>query len=468
MLNSAGIGSGLDVNSIVAQLMQLESRNLSSITSKQNDVNAKLSAIGEVENLLDTFQSAADALAEVDQLNLYTASVADETQFTVTVDENAASIGNHSIQINQLAQAHKLSSNAFNAKDIDTGANGTLEISVNGTNFQIVVDSNNNTLEGIRDSINNAVDNTTVQASILAANNATTGDPEFHLVLTSETTGEDNQIILSDVSGNVASTLNVTNEINAARNAELTIDGFSVSRASNSMSDVIEGVQLDLLQSGNPATDLNISNDVNGRNDKIAETVQEFVDAYNNVIGSIDTLAANTGERDSSLSLLKSSMRAILESPTQNTGIYSILADLGVTTDSVERLTSLNGNEFVSSGKLSFDSSVLKTVLAEDYDSAIQLLVDDNEGFAKRFSDMADDVLTTGGLIDIRKDTLNDQDRFLGDRILREEARLEDVEASLFAQFTSLDTIVAEFQATSNFLTQQLANLPRINSGSNN
>lgn len=466
-MRSAGIASGLDVNNIVSQLMGIERVELDNLQRESSVLDFQLSSMSTIKSAISDFQSATEALNGINELNSFKATVGDETQFTATADENLASVGNHSIQITQLAQAHKIASDAMSAKDTDLGVSGTVSISMGGDSFEIDIDSNNDTLEGIRDTINNSLDNTGVQASILAVNNATTGDPEFHLVITSEQTGTANSVTVSDVSGNVASTLNVSNVVNAAEDAEFSVDGYSVVRSSNTVSDVIEGVTLELLQEGGAATSLKIDNDITARDNKIADLAETFVNTFNDVLSLGDQYNIATNTSDSSINLIKTQLRDVVNVATTATGSFSILADLGITTDGVERLTSDDGSEYVSSGKLKFDRTDFTTALTNNFDDAVSLLLDDTEGFVTRFESVVDTMLETGGLLDIKEGIINDQIRFIDNRILREEDRLEQKEEDLFTEFSRLDSIISEFQATGEFLTQQLANLPSTNSNNN-
>lgn len=458
MISTPGIGSGLDINAIVNQLVAIESQSLNNIQNRQAIRQAELSNIGTIKNLISTFQEKNTALSDIANLSFFATTTSDENKITASTNASNVSLGSYDIVISQLAEAHKVSSDIFSTKDTSIGATGTVELDVGGNTFQVTIDSSNDTLEGIRDTINNASDNTGVQASILSTNNATTGDPEFRLVLTSNNTGENNTVTLTDISGSVASTLNATNVLTQAQDAEFTIDGFSVKRSSNTVTDAIEGVTLDLKSDDASALTVTISNDDDARNAEIEKLFTEFVEAYNNIITSLDSFFAES--RDSTMGFIKRQIRGVVENVSSNPGAFSTLADIGITTDVAVTLTTFSGIEYSENGKLKLDSTRLQNVLETNFDDVVDLLNDSTEGFISNFETVADQILDIEGIIAIREDTLNSQISDLNDDIADEESRLNIYEENLLKQYASLDATLAQLNSTSTFLASQLASIP--------
>jgi flagellar hook-associated protein 2 len=180
-ISSPGIASGLDVNGIVAKLMELERIPLTRLTTKEANYNAKLTAYGSIKGALSSLQTAAAALAATTTFNAKSVAVSDATVVTASAS-SAAAAGSYTLSVTQLAKFHTLRSTTNYAATTDTFNTGTLAISIGGgAAVNVTIDSNNNTLAGIRQAINDS--QAGVTATIL--NDGTTN----RLVLTSNTSG---------------------------------------------------------------------------------------------------------------------------------------------------------------------------------------------------------------------------------------------------------------------------------------
>ena len=210
MISAPGIGSGLDVQSIVDQLMAIERQPLNRLETDKKDLEGQLSTLGQLKSALTTFQAALSDLKTVDAFEVYKAESADETAFTATANSNAA-VGVNDIQVLALAQAHKMGSVAIADTDTTTlgGAGDLITLTVNGNAF--TVDAGGKTLSEIRDAINDAPDNTGVSASIISENNGS-----HRLVLTSRETGNANAMSLS-FSGTLGTSLGMADINDPAR-----------------------------------------------------------------------------------------------------------------------------------------------------------------------------------------------------------------------------------------------------------
>ena len=244
-ITATGLGSGLDIESIVSGLMALERRPLEVLSQRQSEIESKISAFGQLKSAISTFQDSMSSLKSVSAFQVFSSSSSNEDVFTATASSDAVA-ASYSIEFlnsnanHQLAQAHKMNSTNFiDATTTSTGAAGIMQIDVGSDSFTIDVDGSNDTLQGIRDAINNAAGNDNlVTASIIKVS-----DTESRLILTANNTGANNAITLTDNSGNVASTLAMTTK-DAAQNAKLSIDGFLIERSSNVIDDAIEGVTI--------------------------------------------------------------------------------------------------------------------------------------------------------------------------------------------------------------------------------
>jgi len=386
IVSSTG-ASGLPIDSLVTAQMQAEQQPITDIKTKISSYNTKLSAYSTLKSGLSTFQTAVDKLATAAKFNAQAVTASDSTSISATANGTAV-LGNYNVTVSQLATSQKLATSAYSsATDIVgtgkitisfgtyTAAAGATPASftANGDKSDITIDitSSNNTLAGIRDAIN--AKNASVSASIV---NDGTGN---RLVITSKDTGEVNSLKISvaDDDGNntdtgglsalaydpLASSNNMT-QMTAAKNALLTVDGMSISKSSNTVSDVIQGVTLTLKSVTSASNTLSVSTDT----DTIQASVQSFVDAYNALNTSMRNLTkfVSAGSSSNGALLGDSTARNIMvklksmlsaSSPTATT--YKTLTDIGVTMG--------------SDGSLSLDSTKLQKAVTNNVSDVAKL-----------------------------------------------------------------------------------------------
>ena len=442
MISAPGVGSGLDVNSIVTQLMAIERQPLSRLESDKRGLEAQLSAFGRLKSALTTFQDALDDLKSLDAFEVYKAESSDETAFTATANSSAAT-GFNDIQVVRLAEAHKMGS--VSIPDTGSTALGSggdqMTITVNGTSFS--VDGGGMTLSQFRDAINEAPDNAGVSATIISENSGS-----HRLVLTSTETGNENAMSLS-FTGSLGADLGLT-DINLPTDldAELLVDGlYKITRSSNTIDDAIAGITLNLLGETAGNVQLNVSRDT----DSVTESVQAFVDAFNELKTTFDSLAGegNELEADSTLRSIENQVQGIFNTvPSGLTTGFSYLSEVGVS--------------FQRDGTLSLDSDDLESAINTDFAGMAELFAHDDQGYLFRLDGLIDRFVQAEGLIDVRQDGLNSRIDVTDQRIADMEYRLEIREQRLRNQFTLLDTLMGELQSTSAFLSQQLAALPTL------
>lgn len=441
MISSPGIGSGLDVNSIVSQLLAIERRPLNLIEQKQGDAKSQLSDIGRLNSAMATFQTAMRELNTLSDFKFFSTTSSDESVISASADSTAAT-GTFSVRVDNLAVAQKQSSRVYADSDSTTiGGTGDLTITI-GSDSTTITDVGNLTLSELQDAINSASDNPGVTASILSENSGS-----FRMILTSDETGLANQANLS-FSGTAgdAGNLNMS-QIIAAEDANILVDNtFTITRSSNTITDAISGVTLNLVSENATAAAININRD----NDKVAESAQGFVDAYNALQSTIDDLRTGSLQGDNSLLSLESQLRSVFNNPPSGLNSqYSYLTEVGVSFDKF--------------GKLSLDSAALDTALNTDFAGVAELFANDDQGYAFRLDTLATSILAPEGLLDSRKTGIQSRIDTFDLQIEREEYRLTLVEERLRRQFTALDSLLSDLSNTSNFLTQQLATLPNFN-----
>jgi len=449
-ITAAGIGSGLDVENIVSQLVALERRPLETLESNASLIQAQISAYGTLKSKVAEFETAMNALGSADKFKLYSTSSSSDSVLTATADSSAAA-GVYEVEVTALAERDKYRTAAYTDSATVVGE-GTLSIAVGADSFDITVDSSNSTLSGIRDAINSASDNPGVTASIVTDTNGAS------LVISSDDTGLDNALTIT-ISGDsdsndtdalglsALSTANLTS-LSSAADATLEVDnsggnGFSFSSSSNTFASVLEGVSI-------TASTLGTSTVTVGRDDEaIEEAVNDFADAYNSLRNEITTQRSGQLEADGTLLSIERSLQDIFNSGSSITGSsYTYLSEIGITTD--------------DSNNLVIDSSELQSAISSDFDSFVNLFAATDEGYAARFESLADALQQQDGLIDAREDGLNAELKLNQAAQDRMEVRLELVEARIRSQFSALDSLVSELNNTGNFLSQQLANISAI------
>jgi flagellar hook-associated protein 2 len=447
-ITSLGIGSGIDIESIVNQLVAVERRPIQFLQTRQTEIDIQISALGAVRDVVSDFQTSISDLQLSSGFRSFSVTSSDDQVITASVGEGSVPIATD-IEVLTLAQKNKLASSAF-ANGESVVGNGQLDISVGAATFSISINNNNNTLIGIRDAINDNADNTGVSASIITA------DDGSHLVLTSEESGTANVLsvtVTGDSDGNdtdnaglsrlvfVAGGTQNLQEIDVAQDATLTVDGFDVTRSSNDISDVIEGVTLSLKDIGTAALSVSEDRSVGKK------AIEAVVTAYNDLIISLDTQRESTLQGESLLLGIETRVRQVFTNRLNVTGSnLQYLFNVGLTFD--------------RDGVLSLDGDKYDAAIEDDFNGVVQLFSNPDNGFAQAINSILSSYVETGGLIQARTDGLNDSRSLIDDNIERIEDRIVLTEQRLRRQYGALDSLVGQLNATSNFLTQQLANLP--------
>lgn len=377
-LTAPGLGSNLDVNGLVTQLMTAEKKPLESINAREAKEQARLAAFANVKASLGNLRSTMTSLRDASRYVGFRPSVSDSSIASISVSGTPAA-GSYSLEVTQLAQAQKLRSGATYASSSDTLGSGTLTLqfgTYSGGAFTvnadkpvqtITIDSGASTLAGVRDAINNA--NAGVKASIV---NDGSGQ---RLVLSSASTGAGSalRISVADNDGNNtdasglsalaydASTGGTANlvQTQAAQDAKFVLDGLSISKASNTVTDALEGVtlQLNKTNAGSPVT-VTVDKD----NNAITSAVNAFVKAWNDTSATLKNLSAynaqtKTGatlQGDATVRGMQVQLRAALGSALP--GAASSLSQIGV--------------GFDGSGNLTLDNAKLSAAIASGQDVA--------------------------------------------------------------------------------------------------
>ncbi|CAA0099850.1 flagellar filament capping protein FliD [Zhongshania aliphaticivorans] len=455
-VTASGIGSGLDINSIVSQLVAAERSPVETrLNSKESLIQARLSAFGSLKSSLTNFQSSLSTLKNADTFSKHTTTVSDSTIFSAS-STTSASAGSYSVQVEQLASGHKIASQAYADSDTSVGS-GELTVSVNGEAFSITLAEGEDSLIAIRDAINSAEDNSGVSASIVNDQDGA------HLVFSATETGVENAINISVVNGasgnlsQLAFDTGLENQLSSmvekteALDSIVIVDGFTQTSSTNKVDDMIEGVSFNLLKaSPGDVFSLNITQDTG----VVKKAVESFVKNYNSLMTTINDLTAYDPEANTA-GLLQgdSAMRSVANRLRQEMG--TIVGGLGSELASLAEIGVTTGDK----GKLVIDSSKLDDIIDSDFEDLSGIFSGEN-GYATRLDTLIGDLTSSNGVLANRTDGLSSQvDRIASQREAL-DLRIASIEARYQAQFSALDSLLGQLNATGDFLSQQLANLP--------
>jgi flagellar hook-associated protein 2 len=434
MISAPGVGSGLDVQSIVSQLMAVESRPLQALQTSRTALDAQISAYGRFRSSMSTFQTAIKDLKSLDAFKVYAVASTNADAVTAT-GTSAAATGTLDVQVNRLAQSHKQGS-------VSVADTGTTTLGGSGDQMTITVDGNpvtfdvgGMTLSQIRSAINET--DAGVTATIVSETASS-----HHLVLTSNETGSAQAMTLG-FTGTLGTDLGMSMLNNVATLAELdsevVIDNtYTVTRGSNNISDAVEGLTLNLKAETTDAAKLTVTRDT----EAVEKSVQTFVDAYNALRTTITSLRGKELKSDSTLRSIESAIQNVFNTPpTGLTGTYEYLSQVGV---SIQK-----------DGTMKVDATALTKAIDTDFSSLANVFANDSQGYMFRLDVSLTDLLKTDGIIKSREDGIESSKKSLNTRIESMEYRLGLVEQRYRSQFNALDTMLGQMRTTSTYLTQQ-------------
>lgn len=476
-ISSAGLGSGLDVNTIVTQLMALEQKPLTQLQTQATDLKNGVSTFGKLQSYFSALRDKANALTSPSLWTSTTATSPDTTAVTVSTSATAAT-GNYAIKTTTLAKGQTVVSSAAASPTINAGTL-TIELGTwvttpapgftaksGASPIAITVGTGETDLASIRDKINAA--GAGVVASIV------TDATGSRLSIRSQATGAENAFRLSATEtaddGDPATGLsalaydaNAASPMTAAQtatNALATINGIDVSSTTNTLDNVIDGLTINLLKETTSPTNVSVANDTAGIKSKITDFVSAFNDlasfmhtqmAYNS-----DSKTGGTLQGDQTAVQLQRTLRDALNVASTASSAFKNMSDIGITMKA-------DGTLDTNSTKL--DNALgnlpeLKKLLSADGATTADI------GFARRWKNLADVALGSGGAFESRTASLNARLTVNGKAQDAMNQRLAQTEARLRAQYNALDTKMAQLNGLSSYLTQQLTALSKSSSSS--
>jgi flagellar hook-associated protein 2 len=441
-----GLATGLDTNALIQQLMAVEQRPITLLQTQKVKFQAQSTAFQDLNAKLLALKTKADDLRDPATLLARSATSSDEDVAVASATPGSLR-GTFTLAVTQLARGSIAAAATTTAALSDTVASGTgtfaFTLGASGTVVSVPLTSST-TLGDLVKAINE--ENAGVKASVVNAGTTTT--PAWKLSLTSVTTGAANNIIVVTD----GTTLGVTNT-QTALDAAFSVSGLGdFTRSTNTFSDVLEGVSVTLKGGG--ATDLVLDVDSGGTRNRL----QGLLDAYNNVIRTIDGQSLATKNSDGTLTpgaftgdvvprQLRSTLAAAIRSSLP--GTIHTLAELGITTQKDD-------------GTLTLDGAAFDRELGEDPAGVTRLLAGTStqDGVADILSNALDEATrAVTGTIATRQDGITSSVRALDRQIASAQDRLDSTEQVLRAKFTALEQTVSQLQSTGTSLLNQLSQL---------
>ncbi|MEN9436418.1 MAG: hypothetical protein RIR09_1073 [Pseudomonadota bacterium] len=447
-ISSTGIGSGLDVKSIVSQLVALEKQPLVNLKSQAATVQTKISAYGQLQSLISTLSDAAGSLASVTGWNTVKATSSDSASVSASAVGGTSPTA-FSVEVSVLAKAKSTTSAVVAPAGSAVGA-GTLSLSLaSGSSVSLTV-SASDTVANVASAINGA--GAGVTATVLTDGS---GD---RLLLRSTGTGVAAGFTLavtSDADGNAADAAGLsrlvvgTTTTQAGVDAAATVNGIPVTSATNTFANSVAGVTFTAVKVTTAPVDITITKD----NTQVSSNIDAFVKAYNAInellsdVTKYDATTKTAGllQGDSSALKLQSSLRGALQSVTTGSQVFSRLADVGITQQ--------------RGGNLAVDSAKLASAMG-NVDELKNLFRNtgggSSDGIAVKIKSLASNLLSSDGFFTTKTYSLQraldsnakDQDRV--------NARASTVEASLTRRYSALDAQMASLNALNAYIAQQV------------
>ncbi|WP_370260278.1 flagellar filament capping protein FliD [Idiomarina sp.] len=456
LFTSAGVGSGLDLESIISSTLQATNQPKQAQFQKlESRYETELSALGAVKSALSKFDDVITKLSDSDLFDKRVAQLkqpesGDLIRFSSNDDSTG---GSFEVEVQQLAEGSRAVSadGTFTSADQEiTTSDSTLSFSAGDKSFDLNIAANS-TLEDIRQQINDSADNFGVTANII-----NTGT-EAKLVLTSNESGAGNDLVVTNNNAELdglstqafdgsAGGMAIAAE-DMAKDARIVIDGITATSSSNTFTDVIQGSTITAIKESenNETAQVNIQRDREGVN----KLIDEFLSAYNGVVSIMDQATATNAvlQADSTMRGLQNQMVNVLTSNVEGAGDFSSLFDIGL---------SLNKD-----GKLEKNNIIRSVNEAMDQDfNAFGKIFSNEGGIASRFETLMNNYIESDGAITFREKSLNESlDRLEDDR-LDHQYRMEQLEGRLREKYSGLDVMLAQMQSTQNYLSSQLGNLP--------
>lgn len=460
VLLNMGNGSGIDIIKLARDLADVEVMpQQDRVTRAKTDTEAAISAYAVLKYNVELLTEQFNGLNDAQELATPVAVSSNTSAISIGSTQGSAVSGSHQIDVTQLAASQRNRSSEYTSstETLNSGSAFDITVTSNGSTQTISVDAGDDTPAGVVAAIN--ASSTGFTATLIDTDTAGTN---YRIVLQGPS-GEDNAFTVSstpDLGFHTAG-----NQLQSAANALLTVDGMSIERTSNTISDAISGVTLNLnaVASG---TSLQVTNDTTTLKEKLKELVATYnvVQVVLNELSDPDSTEEEVGGALSNdMAFVRSVRDAIYAAVTTDSstpsGDVSALRDLGI---ELTKTGSLSFNEATYDEVVLNNFSDVVTMLSAGttnqsaYDGADQGLAFDSMEVINGLMDSID------GIFAVREDTATQQLRTYEDRLLAIELRMEKVYQSYLKQFSVMEDLVNTLNGTRDYVKQQLDSIANI------
>lgn len=458
LITSAGIGSGLDLESIIQASVDAENvPKMNAFAKKDKALEVELSSIGEIKSALSKLQDTIKKLADPDNFNKRIANISqptsDDGDLIAVTPTKDITPGNFKIEVLELAQGSRATSNAglfTSTDDVVSASGGTLSFAAGDKSFDLTLDAGA-TLADLRDAINDSDDNFGVTANII-----NTGT-ESKLVLTSNVSGDGNDLEITNDNAELDNVSTLANgggtggigiaAGNEAKSAVIKVDGIEITNDTNTFKDAVQDMTITAKRQSVDGETAKLA--VEYDRESVTKLIDEFIANYNNVVGQLG-LQSRVGKplnSDATIRTLSSQMVNMLSTNLTDAGPFQSIFDIGL---GVKKDGYLEKSTLVRS---------LNEAMDENFDDIGKAFSGEN-GIAKQFESFLDNYVSSKGILKQREDNLNTQVTDLEDDVLNHEFRMTELEGRLRKQYAGLDVLLAQMQSTQQYLGAQLASLP--------
>lgn len=461
----SGLATGIDSASIISQLMAVERQPETLLKAQEQTNNSKISEFQKIEDALSSLQTVVQGFNTPATFSALKSTVSNTSVLTATASSTATP-GTHTVQVVSLAKNQRQVSTGVSSNTALIFNSGSFTINDGaGTTTTVNIAEGQNSLQGIVAAINSSGAN--VSASVI--NDGT----NYRLVVN----GNDTKNYTFDFSGLATAPAGGTGSLTptllgagdptyqAGAPAQLVVDGVTMTKTSNTVTDAIQGVTLNLLTDG-ATTNITVATDP----DSITQKINNFVSAYNKVVTLLnsessynaDTNTAGTLSGDMTVRMIQGQLQSLLTATVSGTsGTYNTLAQLGINSDD-------------KTGTLSVDSTKLSDALTNHYNDVVDYFTHNGDsvatlstnqyGIAEQFNKVIDtmvhpyvaDGMADNGSIEVAKKQLTNRNADIEKQISDMEYRFTQMQANLQSQFNAMETMVSNLKSQGNMLLSYL------------
>ncbi|WP_421163774.1 flagellar filament capping protein FliD [Aeromonas dhakensis] len=458
-ITSAGAGSGLDLESVIAASVDAKKAQLMQpITTKKTNTQITLSGVGQLKSAIASFVTTLQAMAKDDAFNKRSINITqDKDKPVLKVESKAgASNGQYDISVEQLAKSSKFDGTFDSSTPPLITQDGKLTFKAGDKTFDVDVKAGDS-LQSIRKRINNDADNFGLSVNIM-----NTSDGKSKLMIDSGVSGDGKDLQITgsttELTDNLVSKLTKSQ---SAQDAKIKVDGNTLTSATNTFDGTIVGLKLTVLRESDSTTTTDTngipvktysSNKVDVTTDKagIKDMVKSFVDGYNalvkksNDLGKRNSIVAGKSQNDggalagdATTRAVVNMMNGLITEPSKKSSTYSTIFQMGIKMD--------------NKGVLSIDDTKFSEAIDKNFDQVVAVF-GGKDGVAGKLASQLETYSKTGGLLAKREDSLNSDLREVSRKESDVTAQLTKYQETLRARYGSLDSMLAKMNKSASYL----------------